>query len=89
MLETLKTKELPNPPKKSNVIKTDIKIILLYSPKKKKAKITDAYSTLKPATNSASASGKSNGARFVSASIVIKKIITSGNKGIANQQLLS
>ena len=34
------------------------------SPKKKKAKITDEYSTLKPATSSASASGKSNGAPF-------------------------
>jgi hypothetical protein len=86
---TLTKKELPNPPRKSNVITTDIKVILLYSPKKKNAKITDEYSTLNPATNSASASGKSNGARLVSASIVIKKIKTKGSNGIANQQLLS
>jgi len=47
--------------------------------------MTEEYSTLKPATNSASASGKSNGALFVSASIVIKNITESGNKGIKNQ----
>jgi hypothetical protein len=46
--------------------------IFKYSPKKKNAKGMDEYSTLYPATNSASASGKSNGALFVSIKIHIK-----------------
>lgn len=80
--------KLSNPPKKRMVNKADIKSILLYSPKKKKAKTTEEYSTLNPATSSASASGKSNGARLVSASIIIMKIKTSGSSGIINQPLL-
>jgi len=48
----------------------DKKSILLYSAKKNRANTIDPYSTLYPATSSASASGKSNGARLVSASIV-------------------
>ena len=59
--------------------------MLLYSPKKNIANVIEEYSTLQPATNSASASGKSNGARFVSASEEIKKIIASGNNGKINQ----
>jgi hypothetical protein len=45
----------------------------------------EEYSTLYPATNSASASGKSNGARFVSANAAIKKINHKGNNGKINQ----
>jgi len=63
--------------------------MLLYSAKKNIAKVIDEYSTLYPATISASASGKSNGARFVSASTEIKKIIKIGNKGTTNQILFS
>jgi hypothetical protein len=48
------------------------------------AKIIEEYSTLYPATNSASASGKSKGARFVSASIETKKIAAHGSNGAAN-----
>ena len=55
--------------------------MLLYSPKKNIAKVIAEYSTKNPATNSASASGKSNGALLVSANIEIKKIIVIGNKG--------
>jgi hypothetical protein len=62
--------------------------MLAYSPKKKNANIIPEYSTLYPATNSASASGKSNGALFVSARIAIKKIILNGNKGKINQTVL-
>jgi hypothetical protein len=65
--------------------KVDINKILAYSPKKKAAKVIAEYSTLYPATSSASASGKSKGARFVSAKIEIKKIKTKGNIGKANQ----
>jgi hypothetical protein len=51
----------------------DNKIIFAYSPKKNKAKLIEEYSVLKPETNSDSASGKSNGALFVSPKAQIKK----------------
>lgn len=63
--------------------------ILLYSAKKNKAKVIEEYSILYPATISASASGKSNGARFVSAKTEIKKITKIGNKGRQNQTLVA
>jgi hypothetical protein len=72
------------PPKNKITIIVDINNILLYSPKKNIAKIILEYSTLYPATSSASASGKSKGARFVSAIIEIKKIIALGNNGKTN-----
>jgi hypothetical protein len=65
---------------------TDSHNILLYSAKKNSANVIAEYSTLKPATNSASASGKSNGARFVSANREIKKITHDGNNGKQNQE---
>jgi hypothetical protein len=52
-----------------------------YSAKKNNAKPIDAYSTLKPETSSDSASGKSNGARFVSANMEISHIKNRGKKG--------
>ena len=70
-----------HPPKKINVVKALIKIIELYSAKKNKAKPILEYSTLKPETSSDSASGRSKGARFVSANILIKNIRVSGKKG--------
>lgn len=60
--------------------------ILLYSAKKNKAKNIDPYSILYPATNSASASGKSKGALFVSTNKIIKKKQKDGNNGIINQR---
>jgi len=68
-----------HPPKKKITIKLDINIILQYSPKKNRAKPIEEYSILNPATSSASASGKSKGARLVSARIEIKKIRTKGS----------
>jgi hypothetical protein len=50
-----------HPPKKNIVIVELAKIMFAYSPKKKRAKGIDEYSTLYPETSSASASGKSNG----------------------------
>jgi hypothetical protein len=52
-----------------------------YSARKKSAKPILAYSTLNPETNSDSASGKSNGARFVSAKIETSHIKNRGKKG--------
>lgn len=72
------------PPKNKMVIMADIKSILLYSPKKNMAKIIEEYSTLYPATSSASASGRSKGARFVSANMETKKIAALGRRGAAN-----
>jgi hypothetical protein len=70
-----------SPPRKRTVISVEARMILLYSPKKNKAKAEEEYSTLNPATSSASASGKSKGARLVSTNIVIKKITKKGNNG--------
>ena len=81
----LKKKGNNQPPKKKVVITLAINNMLPYSPRKNKAKAILPYSTLYPATNSASASGKSKGARFVSASIEIKKIRAHGNNGKQNQ----
>jgi hypothetical protein len=70
------------PPKNRITSILDINIILLYSAKKKKVNPIAEYSTLKPETNSDSASGKSKGTLFVSASIEIKNKIREGNSGI-------
>jgi len=70
------------PPRNIMTVKILIKIIEPYSAKKNKAKPILAYSTLKPLTNSDSASGRSKGARFVSAKIEIKNIKKRGKNGI-------
>jgi hypothetical protein len=78
--------KIGNQPPQKNKLKSElIKRIFAYSPKKNKAKAIEEYSTLYPATNSASASGKSNGALFVSANAAIKNINQRGNKGKINQ----
>jgi len=73
------------PPKKHIAIIIESQSILLYSAKKNKAKVIAEYSTLNPATSSASASGKSNGARFVSANSEIKNTTQTGSRGKQNQ----
>jgi hypothetical protein len=73
------------PPKNNITIRIDISNILLYSPKKNNANNVEEYSTLKPATSSASASGKSKGVLLVSANIVIKNINANGKNGKQNQ----
>jgi hypothetical protein len=62
-----------------------ISTILAYSAKKKNTKITAECSVINPLTNSDSASAKSKGALFVSATEPIKKIRKIGNNGIINQ----
>lgn len=74
-----------HPPKKIVVKRDVIRRMLEYSPKKKKAKPIAEYSTLYPATSSASASGKSKGILLVSAKIEIKNIIAKGSIGITSQ----
>ena len=75
------------PPRNSKDKNELINNILAYSPKKNNANVIDEYSTLYPETSSASASGKSNGWRFVSASMETQKIKNIGNKGITYQIL--
>ena len=53
-------------------------IMLMYSPTKKRPKRIPEYSVWKPATSSFSASGRSKGVRFDSASTLIRKIRNPG-----------
>jgi len=69
------------PPKNKIINKADIKIILEYSAKKNNVNVTLEYSTLKPDTNSDSASGKSKGSLLVSANILTKNKKHPGNNG--------
>ena len=89
MIEKKKVEPVPQklkePPKNNMVFNADINNILLYSPNENKANCIPEYSTLYPETNSDSASGRSNGCLFVSASEVIKKINHKGAKGTINQ----
>jgi hypothetical protein len=50
-----------HPPKNSNAFRADMRIMLAYSPREKRAKPMAEYSTFYPETNSASASGRSKG----------------------------
>src|SRR5271154_6356729 len=68
------------PPRNKMVVVALSKIILAYSPRKKRAKLIEEYSVLKPPTSSDSPSGKSNGCRLVSARAEIKKTTNIGNK---------
>jgi hypothetical protein len=58
--------------------------MLPYSAKKKNTNITAACSVINPLTNSDSASAKSKGALFVSATDPIKNTINIGAKGTIN-----
>jgi len=72
---------------KKSALRPDLRIILLYSARKKSANPLAEYSTLYPDTSSASASGRSKGCRLVSASVVTKKITKIGKSGTASQRL--
>ena len=71
-------------PRNKIAVKIFIMIIFAYSAMKKRANGPAAYSTLKPETSSDSPSVKSNGARFVSASVEINHIIARGHAGKIN-----
>lgn len=58
-----------------------ISMMLAYSARKNRANGPAAYSTLKPETSSDSPSVRSNGARFVSASVDTYHIMASGQQG--------
>ena len=73
------------PPRNRIVVIAHIKNVAANSPKKYNINSVEEYSVWYPATNSASASGKSNGGLFVSARAEIKNITNIGNKGKTNQ----
>ncbi len=77
------------PPRKKRALREDLRMMLLYSARKKRANPLAEYSTLYPETSSASASGRSNGCRLVSARDVIKKIILIGNRGAPSQMVFT
>src|SRR5689334_19632572 len=68
------------PPKKRMVHIAHISTTLTYSPRKKSKNGVEEYSTKKHATNSASASTRSNGGRLVSANAETKNTGNMGNK---------
>ena len=76
------------PPRNRIVVSADIRIMLAYSPRKNSAKDIELYSTKKPATSSDSPSGRSKGARFVSAKVLMKKMTNIGKSGMKNQTLV-
>jgi hypothetical protein len=69
------------PPRNRIALNVDISTILPYSARKKNTKIIPECSVINPATSSDSASGRSKGVRFVSASAEIKNRIKIGSSG--------
>src|SRR3954467_13540997 len=73
------------PPRNSTAVMAHITWIAMYSPSWNSRYGADEYSTMKPATSSDSASGRSKGGRFVSASAEMKNTMNIGNSGSQNQ----
>jgi len=73
------------PPKNNILVKMQIRTMLAYSARKKNTNIAAACSVMKPLTSSDSASAKSKGALFVSATDPMKNITNTGNNGMINQ----
>src|SRR5260221_6763560 len=73
------------PPRNRIVAMAHMVAMAMYSPRKNSRNGVEEYSTAKPATSSDSASTRSNGGRFVSASAETKKTTNIGNSGSQNQ----
>src|SRR3954469_8394596 len=73
------------PPRNNVVASAETVATLMYSARKNMANLIDAYSVWKPATSSVSASGRSNGARFVSPTIDTRYMRNDGISGSAYQ----
>ena len=73
-----------HPPKKRSVARHEAVIIAVYSAMKNIANFIAEYSVWKPPTSSVSASGRSNGTRFVSAITEMKKTMKPRNCGSTN-----
>src|SRR5271155_3589863 len=70
-----------HPPRNRIVVMAHMVAMATYSPSMNIMYGVEPYSTMKPATNSDSASTRSNGGRLVSASAETKKITSIGNSG--------
>src|SRR6476661_2468771 len=70
-----------HPPMKRIVVIAHMVAIATYSPSMNIMYGVEPYSTMKPATSSDSASTRSNGGRFVSASAEMKNTMNIGNSG--------
>src|ERR1700751_1213528 len=73
------------PPRNNVAASADTVVIFMYSARKNNAKFRDEYSVWKPATNSPSASGRSNGARFVSPTMDTRYVQNDGSSRKTNQ----
>ena len=73
------------PPRNRIVVIAHISWMATYSPSMNSRYGVDEYSTMKPATSSDSASGRSKGGRLVSASAEMKNTMNIGNSGSQNQ----
>src|ERR671936_863104 len=69
------------PPRNRIVVMAHMVAIATYSPSMNIMYGFEPYSTMKPATSSDSASTRSNGGRFVSASAEMKNTMNIGNRG--------
>src|SRR5579863_1125151 len=69
-----------HPPRNRMLIMAQSMITFIYSARKKSRNGPEEYSTKKPATSSLSASSRSKGGRWVSASDETKKITSIGNR---------
>src|SRR3989338_3863962 len=74
------------PPKNSRLATSEVTIMCEYSAIKNMANFMLLYSVWKPATSSVSASGRSKGARLVSATPLMKKQRKATNCGKMNQR---
>src|SRR5438445_154822 len=74
-----KSKGGSQPPRNRMVANAHISTMATYSPRKKSRNGVEEYSTMWPATSSDSASTRSKGGRFVSASAEMKKMMNIGN----------
>src|SRR5690606_6498720 len=74
-----KSKGGSQPPRKRMVVSAHISTMATYSPRKKSRNGVDEYSIMWPATSSDSASTRSKGGLFVSASAEMKKTTNIGN----------
>src|SRR6478735_11595472 len=74
-----------HPPRNRIVVSEHMVMIATYSPSMNSRYGVEEYSTMKPATSSDSASARSKGGRFVSASAETKKTMNIGNSGSQNQ----
>src|SRR5687767_15592341 len=74
------------PPRNRIDIIAHIRTMFRYSPTMKSKYGVEEYSTMKPATSSDSASGRSKGGRLVSASAEMKKSTNIGNSGLNTNQ---